>query len=154
MTFNKIFEKLLSELMISDMKRKLVPSQYGNQKGISVQHYLVSLIHGIVESLDNNSRGDTFAVIANMIDWNNAFPRQCPKLEIESFMQNGVRPSLIPVLVNYYQARKMFGKWHGCQAVIRSINSGGPQGATLGLLEYLSQSNNSADIVNERYSCQ
>ena len=135
--------------MISDMKRKLDPSQYGNQKGISVQHYLVSMIHRIVESLDNNSRGDTFAVIANMIDWNNAFPRQCPKLGIESFIQNGVRPSLIPVLVNYFQDRKMFVKWHGCQSVIRSINGGGPQGATLGLLEYLSQSNNSADIVSE-----
>ena len=149
LTFDKIFEKLLSELMISDMKRKLDPSQYGNQKGISVQHYLVSMIHRIVESLDNNSRGDTFAVIANMIDWNNAFPRQCPKLGIESFIQNGVRPSLIPVLVNYFQDRKMFVKWHGCQSVIRSINGGGPQGATLGLLEYLSQSNNSADIVSE-----
>ena len=43
----------------------------------------------------------------------------------------------------------MFVKWHGCQSVIRSINGGGPQGATLGLLEYLSQSNNSADIVSE-----
>ena len=29
------------------------------------------------------------------------------------------------------------------------MNGGGPQGATLGLLEYLSQSNNSADIVSE-----
>jgi hypothetical protein len=26
---------------------------------------------------------------------------------------------------------------------------GGPQGATIGLLEYLSQSNNSSDMVNE-----
>ena len=40
-------------------------------------------------------------------------------------------------------------KWHGCRFVPRKINGGGPQGATLGLLEYLSQSNNSADMVNE-----
>ena len=40
-------------------------------------------------------------------------------------------------------------KWHGCQSVPRKVNGGGPQGATVGLLEYLSQSNNSADCVEE-----
>ena len=38
-------------------------------------------------------------------------------------------------------------KWHGCFYVPKDIKGGGPQGATLGLLEYLSQSNNSADCV-------
>jgi hypothetical protein len=118
------------------------PSQYGNGKGISIQHKILT-------ALDNNSKGDTFAVVANLIDWNNAFPRQCPKLGIESFMNNGVRPALIPVLVNYFQDREMTVKWHGCQSVPRRINGGGPQGANLGLLEYLSQSNNCADVVSE-----
>ena len=98
-------EKLLSELMIFDMKPNMDPQQYGNQKGVSIQHYLIEMIHRILTALDNNSGGETFAVIANLIDWNNAFPRQCPKLGIESFLQNGVRPSLIPVLINYFQDR-------------------------------------------------
>ena len=38
-TFNKIQEKLIPELIISDMKSKMDPSQYGNQRGISIQHY-------------------------------------------------------------------------------------------------------------------
>jgi hypothetical protein len=105
------------------------------------------MIHRILSMLDNNSKGDVFAVVANLIDWNNAFPRQCPKLGIDSFIQNGVCPSLIPVLVNYFQERKMSVKWHGCRSDPRTINGGGPQGATIGLLEYLSQSNNSADCV-------
>ena len=113
-------EKLISELIVSDMSSSLDPAQYGNQKGISIQHYLIDMIHRILTTLDNNSRKETFAIIASLIDWNNAFTRQCPKLGIESFMKNGVRPGLIPVLVNV---------------------------ATLGLLEYLSQSNNSADMV-------
>ena len=87
------------------------------------------------------------AVIANMIDWNNAFPRQCPKLGIESFIKNGVRPALIPVLINYFQDREMSVKWHGCRSVPIKIHGGGPQGATLGILEYLSQSNKNADLV-------
>ena len=40
-------------------------------------------------------------------------------------------------------------KWHGCLTEPRRINGGGPQGATIGILEYLSQSNNSADCVNQ-----
>ena len=39
-------------------------------------------------------------------------------------------------------------KWHGCRYVPKIIKGGGPQGATLGLLEYLSQSNDSANCVN------
>ena len=97
MNFDKITEKLLSQLMISDMQSKMDPAQYGNQKGFSIQHYLIKMLHRILTVLDNNSRRETFAVIANLIDWNNAFPRQCPKLGIESFIRNGVRPfTLLP----------------------------------------------------------
>ena len=33
---NKIMEKIVSEMVISDMKAKLDPSQYGNQKNTSI----------------------------------------------------------------------------------------------------------------------
>ena len=134
--------------MIADMEAKLDPAQYGNQKGISIQHYLIKMVHRILSVLDNNSRRETFAIVANLIDWKDAFAKQCPKLGIESFIRNGVRPSLIPVLINYFQDREMSVKWHGCRSVPRKLNGGGPQGATLGILEYLSQSNNSADNVS------
>ena len=149
LNFDKVMEKLIAELMISDMSAKMDPAQYGNQKGISIQHYLINMIHRILTALDNNSRRETFAIVANLIDWNNAFPRQCPKLGVESFIQNGVRPALIPVLINYFQDREMSVKWHGCRSSPIKIHGGGPQGATLGILEYLSQSNNCADIVSE-----
>ena len=113
LNFDKIMEKLIAELMISDMKANLDPSQYGNQKKISIDHYLINMIHRILSALDKKETRKCFAVVANLIDWNNAFPRQCPKLGVESFTKNGVRPSLIPVLVNYFQNREMTVKWHG-----------------------------------------
>ena len=134
--------------MISDMKERMDPSQYGNQKGISIQHYLINMIHRILSTLDNNKRKQTFAVLANFIDWNNVFSRQCPNLGIKSFLRNGIRPSLIPVLINYFQGREMTVKWHGCLSNPRKINGGGPQGATIGILEYLSQSNNNTDFID------
>ena len=68
-------------------------------------------------------------------------------------VKNGVRPSLIPILISFFQNRKMTVKWHGCMSEPKDLPGGGPQGATLGFIEYLSQSNDSADNVpvDDRY---
>ena len=145
---DKISEKLLAELVLEDMEYKIDSAQFGNRKGKSINHYLIKMIHRILSALDKNSRKERFAVVANLIDWSKAFPRQCPKLGVQSFIKNGVRPSLIPVLTSFFQDRKMTVKWHGCKSTQRNLPGGGPAGSTLGLLEYLSQSNNSADCVN------
>jgi hypothetical protein len=43
--FSKTAEKILGDLLISDMSKTRDPSQYGNQKGISVNHYLIKMIN-------------------------------------------------------------------------------------------------------------
>ena len=108
--FDKIFEKLLAEMMISYMSKKLDQSQYGNQRGLSIQHYLINRIHRILTVLDNNSRRDTFAVIANLRDWKDDFPKQCPNLGVESFIKNGVRPA------PQYQYWLIISKIEKCQS--------------------------------------
>ena len=127
----------MSKLMISDMKKNLDPSQFANQKGLSIQHYLIKMLDRVLEALDKNSKGETCAVIATLVDWKQAFPWQCPKLGVESFIKNGVRPALIPLLVNYFQGRKMKVKWHGEFSTTRELNGGGPQGSTFGIWVYL-----------------
>ena len=131
------------------MKAKIDPSQYANQKGLSIQHYLVNVIDKILQAVEKNSKSESVAVLATLVDWKQAFPRQCPKLGIESFIQNGVRPALIPMLVNYFQGRKMKVKWHDELSNARELNGGGPQGSTFGIWEYLSQSNDNANCVDE-----
>ena len=148
LTFDKISEQMIAELIISDMSKKLDPSQYANQKGLSLQHYLIKMIDKILSDTDNNSRGEVNAVLATLYDWKEAFPRQCPKLGVEAFIKCGVRPSLIPLLISYLQDRTMVVKWHGVKSTVRKLNGGGPQGATFGIWEYLAQSNNSADCVD------
>ena len=126
----------------------LDPSQYGNEKGISVQHYLINMLHKILTTLDKNTTKEAYAVIANLIDWSSAFDRQSAKLAIDSFIENGVRASLIPVLINYFQNRKMYVKWRDLYSSVRDLPGGGPQGCSLGLISYLSQSSNSANCVD------
>ena len=91
LTADKIMESLISEIMIGDMRAKMDVSQYGNQKNISIQHYLINMIHRILTAIDNNTKRETFAVVASLIDWQSAFKRQCPKLGVQSFIQNSVR---------------------------------------------------------------
>ena len=109
------------------------------------------MIDKILSSCD--SKGESVAVLATMFDWRKAFDRQCPTLGIKSFIKNNVRPSLIPILMSYFEDRKMSVKWHGNLSETRTLNGGGPQGSSLGILEYLSQSNDNSNNVpvDERF---
>ena len=87
----------------------------------------------ILVSLDTNKQSELFAVILNMVDWSQAFDRMNHKLGIQSFIDNGVRPSLIPTLLSFFQDRSMVVKWKGCFSSSRQLPGGGPQGWTLGV---------------------
>ena len=65
MTMDKIFEKLIGQAMIEDMKKNIDPSQFGNQNGLSTQHYLIKMIDKILRDTDN---AEVTAVLATFID--------------------------------------------------------------------------------------
>ena len=65
---SKVTEKIIGDLMISDMQGNRDPSQYGNEKGVSVNHYLIGFIDEILKSVDNNSVYEKFAVFCTMVD--------------------------------------------------------------------------------------
>ena len=144
---SKIYESLLSDHIIEDMSSSIDPSQYGNEKGLSIQHYLVKMVHKILTILDTNNEHQKHAVLTQLVDWSKAFDRQDHKLGVQSFIKNGVRPTLIPLLVSYFQDRKMIVKWHGLKSTTRDLPGGGPQGCTFGLLEYKSNSNDNVNHV-------
>ena len=145
--FSKIAEKMIGKFIIEDMSSNRDPSQYGNQKGVSVNHYLIKMIHEILSNLDNNSVSEKFAVFFSMIDWKQAFDRQCPTLGVQAFVENGVRKALVPLLVSYFEDRRMIVKWHGAESNLKKLKGGGPQGGLWGILEYLAQSNNNTTSV-------
>ena len=147
--FSKITDKILSEFLVTDMAPSCDKAQYGNVKGLSVQHYLIKMLHQVLIKLDTNNQSESFAVIMSLIDWSQAFDRQSHILGIQSFIDNGVRASLIPILMSFFQDRSMKVKWNGKFSSTRDLPGGGPQGGTMGILEYKSQSDDNTDFLNE-----
>ena len=134
-------------MVISDMKHKMDPKQFGNQKHLGIQHYLIRLLHRILVSTDKNNKGEIAAVLCLFVDWKQAFSRQCHTLGVKSFKENGVRPSLLPLLISYFEGRRMRVKWRGTLSNERQLPGGGAMGATLGIWEYLSQTNDNGDSI-------
>ena len=145
---SKIYESLLSDTIISDISGQIDPSQFGNEKGLSTTHYLVKMIHKILTTLDRNNSEEKYAVIAQLVDWSKAFDRQDPKLGMDSFIRCGVRPSLLPILMNFFQQRMMTVKWQGCLSTMRDLPGGVPQGSIFGNIQYKVNSNDNADHVS------
>ena len=75
-SFNKIQEMAIVEMISSDRRSKLDPTQYGNRKRTSITHYLIRMLHRILSETDKNSRGEIKAVLCTMIDWKQAYSRQ------------------------------------------------------------------------------
>ena len=73
-----------------------------------------------------------------MVDWSQAFERQSHVLGIQSFIKNGVRKSLIPLLINFFQDRYIKVKWNETFSSDHTVKGGGPQGGNAGILEYIS----------------
>ena len=84
-----------------------------------------------------------------MVDWKLAFDRQSHVQGIQSFIDNGVRPSMIPILISFFKNRQMQVKWRGLLSKVRALPGGGPQGGTLGIEEYLSQTNGNTDFLED-----
>ena len=149
LNFSKVTDKIIGEYLIEDMAPTHDPAQFGNEKKLSAQHYLIQMLHKIYTAVDNNSKMEAMSVILTMVDWSQAFDRQCHKLGIESFIRNGVRSSLIPILKSFFQNRQMRVKWQDKISSPHILNGGGPQGGLLGILEYLSQTNNNTDFISD-----
>ena len=69
-----------------------------------------------------------------------AYSNQCHILELESFKKNSVRPSLLYLLLNYFQGQEIMVKFQGKLSKTRKEPGSGAQ-------EFLSQTNNNADVV-------
>ena len=99
-----ILESIIPDLVISDMKEKIDPTQYVNQQKTSIYHYLLKMINRIVTSMDKNFKKRKICSACHFLDWKSAYSKQDYTLGKWSFIENGVRPALILLLMNYFQS--------------------------------------------------
>ena len=147
LSFNKVQEMIIVKMIVQDMAGNLDPAQYGNRKRTSISHYLIRMLHRILSETDNKSRRKIKAVLCTFVDWQQAYSRQSHILGVQSFAENGVRPSLLPLLTNYFQSREMRIKWHGILSQPRQMPGSGAMGSTIGNYEFDSQTTHNADCV-------
>ena len=144
---SKVYEGFLKEWIMEDISPNIDPAQFGNQAGTGTDHMMVAMLDRIILMLDE-SDGHA-AVITALIDWSAAFDRQDPTIAIQKFYNMGVRSSLIPILVSYLQGRKMTVKFGSSVSSVHDLPGGGPQGALVGGIEYMVNSNDNADFVED-----
>ena len=61
--FSKMTVKAIAEMLDEDMSAKRDVSQYGNQKNLSIQRYLIKMFHRILVGVDTNSQREAFCAM-------------------------------------------------------------------------------------------
>ena len=131
--YSKLFEGFMKKWIVEDIYDNLDIGQFGGTQGTGTEHMIVCILDRVLKLLDRHP--DKSAVIAASLDWTAAFDRQDPTLAIKKFIELGVRPSLIPLLISYLSDRQMRVKFNGEESDFLSLIEGRPQGTLLGQLE-------------------
>ena len=123
----KMIETVLMKELNKDLTGKLDTDQYGNIKGRSTTHYLVSLTN---EGYASTNRGD--ATTAVTIDYSKAFDYVDHSILIEKLVKLGVRPRIINLIVSFLKGRSHCTKIFDETSSYLSITCGVPQGTCSG----------------------
>ena len=76
------------------------------------------------------------AVISSQYDWENAYDRQDPTTTIQKFIKMNIRPSLIPILIDFLSNRSMKIKFSQEQVGPFKLVGGSPQGSIIELYNW------------------
>ena len=145
--YNKLLEGFLKDFIIQDVGHNIDLSQYGGKKGVGTEHMMVALVDRILKLLD--SHPDRSAVILAGVDWANAFARGEPTTTLRKFISMGLRPSLVPLLADYFSNRKMTVRYNSGESSIISLIGGFPEGSLVGQDAYIVASNDCADSTEQ-----
>ena len=107
----KLYESFLKTWILEDISENKSFSQFGGKKGVGAEHMLVCMVDRILKLLDT-PEGHAL-VISTQYDWSNAYDRQDPTKTVQKFILMGVRPSLVPVLIDFLSDRSMQIKFNG-----------------------------------------
>ena len=144
--FSKIFELFLRKWISEDIGHKIDINQFAGRKGAGPEHMLVLMMDRVLSQLD---RPGMRAIIKASVDWASAFSRTDPTKTITKFINMGVRASLISILIEFLDSRKMTVKYNSAESSLYTLVGGGPQGSWTGQESFIVSSDDNASFVKQ-----
>ena len=144
--YSKVFEVFLRKWIVEDIDKKIHINQFAGRKGRGTEHLMVLMVDRILHLLD--APGGK-AVIMSAIDWMGAFDRLDPTITISKLISMGLRPSIVPVIMEFLEDRKMSVRYNQAWSKWHSLVGGGPQGSWLGQMCYIGASDDAASWLED-----
>ena len=126
-TFSKIYETIIKNHLVSEMKNHFSPFISAYRKNYSSQHVLIRLIKEWRSRLDND-----YTVGGVLMDLSKAFDCIPHDLLIAKLLAYGVHEKIVHIFYSYLQNRKQCVKINNISSDFLDIISGVPQGSIAG----------------------
>ena len=122
--FAKIAESFVNGWVLDDVEHKIDKRQFGNVKGLSTAHYLVSLVHYLHQGVDKNHNVGTVV----LTDFSKAFDLVDHTILIEKTICMGIRRSIVPWICDFLHNRQQCLRFTDALSDYVPLHGGVPQG--------------------------
>ena len=137
----------MKKWILEDIDRKININQFAGRKGTGTEHLIIMMMDRVLQLLDKPGMS---AVVATAIDWMGAFDRLDPTTTITKLINLGVRRSLIPIIMEYMEDRRMTVRYNSAWSKWHSLVGGSPQGSWMGQMAYIAASDDAARGLDDQ----
>ena len=131
--FAKISETFICKWLLEDIEEHIDSNQYGNRPGLSTNHYLIKLLHQVLENAEH-TRSTSTVVLS---DFSKAFDRIDHNVLARKLIELHVRPFVIAWILNFLENRQQKVRYFGKSSDQGKVHAGVPQGTKLGPILFL-----------------
>ena len=129
-----------------DIDRNININQFAGRRGTGTEHLIIMMMDRVLQLLDKPGMS---TVVATAIDWMGAFDRLDPTITVLKLINLGVRRSLIPIIMEYMEDRKMTVRYNSAWSKWHSLVGGSPQGSWMGQMAYIAASDDAAGELED-----
>jgi len=145
-TLIKVCESFITRWMMQDMEQSLDPTQFGNRRGRSTTHCLVSLVQYIVDAAERGCHTNTLA-----LDFSKALDKVDINIAMQKLLAMNVRSKILPWVADFLSHRQQCLRYNNTTSEWSAITCGVPQGTKVGPVVFLAMVNDVATNTPSRW---